>query len=541
MRRVPGNFSGLVGEIRTLITGPIRPSIPGSQICTQTDWQHPGAQAAELPRPALERQLRTPTLPPSGAGLGVGAGQLVSDASWPGRDRCRRSRWRRRAGRRPCSWVVTRVPAILLASHYAGLAFRARLPRISGSLTIGVLAGQHVLGLSRNSSPRNSPWWTTCASPSSASPPARAARRRHRRTRDPLVMTACITSFTWVFVFLAFLAVGRQLTFLADLSSAHVIAVLPSSPPSASRDPPPAPSPSSRRRRGTFCSHRHHGRQRRPRHRPLRRQPRAHRPERLAIPSTHDHRHRGRRRRRRRRRLRAGRPLGRRACRRRVRATRAGVASSFAAGAVSGVWMSQLLRPPRSRPALSRVLRPGYVLAFSGCLFVAGRRVGLEPLLLCVVAGATAANRRYAAAESERETLSAVVGALMPGVNLAFFTLAGASLRLSSAWRSSFAAWAVVGARLFALYHAARRVRPRGRAGCTRGGGVDGVRHAGGGGVGAGGAAARGSRSGGRFRSGRGGGGGVESGHRAAAVPARHTGGGESEGGAARGGRGVEV
>ena len=35
------------------------------------------------------------------------------------------------------------------------------------------------------------------------------------------------------------------------------------------------------------------------------------------------------------------------------------VASSFAAGAVSGVWMSQLLRPPRSRPALSRVLRPG--------------------------------------------------------------------------------------------------------------------------------------------------------------------------------------
>ena len=57
---------------------------------------------------------------------------------------------------------------------------------------------------------------------------------------------------------------------------------------------------------------------------------------------------------------------------------------------------------------------------------------------------------------SERETLSAVVGALMPGVNLAFFTLAGASLHLSSVWRSSFAAWAVVGARLFALYHAAR-------------------------------------------------------------------------------------
>ena len=46
-----------------------------------------------------------------------------------------------------------------------------------------------------------------------------------KNPRPTLVMTACITSFTWVFVFLAFLAVGRQLTFLADLSSAHVIAV----------------------------------------------------------------------------------------------------------------------------------------------------------------------------------------------------------------------------------------------------------------------------------------------------------------------------
>lgn len=359
--------------------------------------------------------------------------------------------------------VVTRVPAILLASHYAGLAFqRARLPRISGNLTVGVLAGQHVLGLlTKLVTAKLAVVDNLCLAVIGVAAGAELHVADIRKNPRPtLVMTACITSFTWVFVFLAFLAVGRQLTFLADLSSAHVIAVA-----SLVATLGVARSPASAiavvremRAAGPFCS-----------------QVMAVTVvkdvlvivlfavnlELIALSGLRFHPHTTT--------VTVDADADAVAdvfapdapsvvARVVVAFARPAlvVASSFAAGAVSGVWMSQLLRPPRSRPALSRVLRPGYVLAFSGCLFVAGRRVGLEPLLLCVVAGATAANRRYAAAESERETLSAVVGALMPGVNLAFFTLAGASLHLSSAWRSSFAAWAVVGARLFALYHAAR-------------------------------------------------------------------------------------
>ena len=357
--------------------------------------------------------------------------------------------------------VVTRVPAILLASHYAGLAFqRARLPRISGNLMVGVLAGQHVLGLlTKLVTAKLAVVDNLCLAVIGVAAGAELHIADIRKNPRPtLVMTACVTSFTWVFVFLAFLAVGRQLTFLADLSSAHVVAVAslvatlgvarsPASAIAVMREMDAA---------GPFCSQvmavtvvkdvlvivlfavnielialsglRFHP------HPTTTTVDAA-----VADPGASD----------------VATSVAARVLVAFARPAMV-VASSFAVGAVSGVLVSQLLRPPRSRPALSRVLRPAYVLALAGCLFVAGRRVGLEPLLLCVVAGATAANRRYPTAESERETLSAVVGALMPGVNLAFFTLAGASLHLSSVWRSSFAAWAVVGARLFALYHAAR-------------------------------------------------------------------------------------
>jgi NhaP-type Na+/H+ or K+/H+ antiporter len=362
--------------------------------------------------------------------------------------------------------VVTRVPAILLASHYAGLAFqRARLPRISGNLMVGVLAGQHVLGLlTKLVTAKLAVVDNLCLAVIGVAAGAELHIADIRKNPRPtLVMTACVTSFTWVFVFLAFLAVGRQLTFLADLSSAHIVAVAslvatlgvarsPASAIAVMREMDAA---------GPFCSQvmavtvvkdvlvivlfavnielialsglRFHP------HPTTTTIDAAADADAVADPRALD----------------AASSVVVRVLVAFARPALV-VASSFAVGAVSGVLVSQLLRPPRSRPALSRVLRPAYVLALSGCLFVAGRRVGLEPLLLCVVAGATAANRRYATAESERETLSAVVGALMPGVNLAFFTLAGASLHLSSVWRSSFAAWAVVWARLFALYHAAR-------------------------------------------------------------------------------------
>eukprot|EP00227_Mantoniella_beaufortii_P013855 CAMPEP_0197584208 /NCGR_PEP_ID=MMETSP1326-20131121/6893_1 /TAXON_ID=1155430 /ORGANISM="Genus nov. species nov., Strain RCC2288" /LENGTH=265 /DNA_ID=CAMNT_0043148541 /DNA_START=1 /DNA_END=798 /DNA_ORIENTATION=+ len=131
------------------------------------------------------------------------------------------------------------------------------------------------------------------------------------------------------------------------------------------------------------------------------------------------------------------------------------VAVSFALGICSGILMGQLLKPA-SRPApFGRVLRPTWILALSGTLFVASGAMGLEPLLLCVVAGAVAANRQHDRGEAEREVLGSVVSAVIPGINLVFFTLAGAALHLTAVFNSAYVAALIVLTRLAALYCAA--------------------------------------------------------------------------------------
>jgi len=130
------------------------------------------------------------------------------------------------------------------------------------------------------------------------------------------------------------------------------------------------------------------------------------------------------------------------------------VVMTFAVGIGAGVLVGQLLKPA-SRPVLGRILRPTWILMLAATLFVGSGLVGLEPLLLCVVAGAVAANRQHANGETEREVLHTVVSAVMPGINLVFFTLAGASLHLSSVFNSASFAALIVGTRLAALYIAA--------------------------------------------------------------------------------------
>ena len=131
------------------------------------------------------------------------------------------------------------------------------------------------------------------------------------------------------------------------------------------------------------------------------------------------------------------------------------VVISFALGIVAGLLIGQLLKPS-SRPALGRILRPTWILILAAILFTGSRVAGLEPLLVCVVAGAVAANRQHLTGEAERDVLAAVIHAVMPGINLVFFTLAGTALHLSSVFNSAYIAFIIVVTRLAALYCAAR-------------------------------------------------------------------------------------
>ena len=72
------------------------------------------------------------------------------------------------------------------------------------------------------------------------------------------------------------------------------------------------------------------------------------------------------------------------------------------------------------------------------------------------------ANRKHAGGAGERETLRAATDALMPAVNLVFFTAVGSSVRFDRVFADTnacLAAIALFAARLFALFHAAATAR----------------------------------------------------------------------------------
>ena len=127
------------------------------------------------------------------------------------------------------------------------------------------------------------------------------------------------------------------------------------------------------------------------------------------------------------------------------------VVGAMCAGVVAGVLLGRALKPT-SMLARWKNIRVGVVACVTAAIFVASEHVGLEPLLVCVVAGLTASNRKHSNGEREREDLRAAVAVVMPVVNLLFFTLAGASLRLENAFNSITIAIALVIVRLLALY-----------------------------------------------------------------------------------------
>lgn len=127
------------------------------------------------------------------------------------------------------------------------------------------------------------------------------------------------------------------------------------------------------------------------------------------------------------------------------------VVGAVFAGVVAGVLLGRVLKPT-SMLARWKNIRVGVIACVAAAIFIASEHVGLEPLLVCVIAGLTASNRKHSTGEREREDLRAAVSVAMPAVNLLFFTLAGASLRLENAFNSITIAVALVIVRLFALY-----------------------------------------------------------------------------------------
>lgn len=80
------------------------------------------------------------------------------------------------------------------------------------------------------------------------------------------------------------------------------------------------------------------------------------------------------------------------------------------------------------------------------------RSLCCEPLLACVVAGTTAVNGTREVARGGRRAMHHGLSALMPGVNVAFFTLAGATLELRALRGGTvLASLLIFGARLLAI------------------------------------------------------------------------------------------
>ena len=95
------------------------------------------------------------------------------------------------------------------------------------------------------------------------------------------------------------------------------------------------------------------------------------------------------------------------------------VVGAMCAGVVAGVLLGRALKPT-SMLARWKNIRVGVVACVTAAIFVASEHVGLEPLLVCVVAGLTASNRKHSSGEREREDLRAAVAVVMPAVNLLF-------------------------------------------------------------------------------------------------------------------------
>ena len=374
--------------------------------------------------------------------------------------------------------TAARAVAVLLVASLAGRAFqRLRLPRISGYLLTGAALGPRALAvLGETHAARLAATDAMCLAVIGIAAGAElqlADLRRH--PRPTLVMTACVSVFSFGFVFLAFLVVGPRVAFLKELGAAHV-ALVGSLLGTLAIARSPASAIAVLREmdaRGPFCQHV------------------------MAVTVAKD-------------------ALvvalfalnvefaalanldfspgstaketnvfeDTASVSRALLAPAVSVAAAVASGLALGVALGRAARPRflffaadgaaeagNTHSSLAkRSLRAAAVALVAGGAFALASRARVEPLLLCVVAGATCANRKHAGGAGERETLRAATDALMPAVNLVFFTAVGSSVRFDRVFADTntcLAAIALFAARLFALFHAAATARDALRGGAA--------------------------------------------------------------------------
>ncbi len=341
--------------------------------------------------------------------------------------------------------VAVRLLPLLVVSHHVGLLFtRLHLPQISGYLLVGVLGGPHGLHLLSHEATRcaRSPGGAdtaACASdaPSAALLPATRRRlwpidnlclavigvaagcelhvaelRRKEFRASVLALTGAVTACTWAFIFPAVLLLGPHIGFLDGAPRSRLVSVA-----SLTATLGVARSPASMiavlremDARGPFCTLV------------------------MSITVVKDvvvlvlfsinveivHALEAA----------AAAPSSLLLLAARCVATPVlKVALSAVLGGGGGVLLGAMLLQPRVR---DRGALPAAVLLLAAALFLGARALPAEPLLVCVTAGALAANRREERGERQREELHGLLGQLMPFVNLAFFTLAGAALAVNA-------------------------------------------------------------------------------------------------------------
>jgi Kef-type K+ transport system membrane component KefB len=355
--------------------------------------------------------------------------------------------------------LLARFALVLVASWAAGsLVQRVRLPRITGHIFAGIACGPHVAGVAteRLASMLTSLDVVCLAVIGVAAGAELRASELRKNPRPTLVMTLAISTLSFLFVLLSVvLLLGpTSIAMLRGLSTWHAVAV-----GSLAGTLAIARSPASAiavlhemRGKGPFCSHvmavtivkdvlvvvafalnmeavalsglEFH-------------------PYDVAYSAADGT---------------AG-GLGRSAARSAFALMRpfAVVAASAACGVLAGVGLfGPALKPARQRPTLSRVLRPAYVLVIASGLYATSASCGLEALLICMLAGATAANRRHDSGERERDALELAVRGLMPINNLVFFTSVGCGLRVPAVVDSGLVAAAMTVARTGAVMVACR-------------------------------------------------------------------------------------
>lgn len=361
--------------------------------------------------------------------------------------------------------TVARVSLVLLVASFAGrLCAKFRLPRISGYLLTGAVLGPRALMiLTEQHTTRLGVTDSLCLAVIGVAAGAELkVQDLSRQPRPTLVMTLCITVFSFVFVFLAFLVVGPRVAFLEDLNTIHVITIASLLGTLAvARSPASAIAVLKEMDgKGPFCQHV------------------------MAVTVVKD----------------AlvvvlfalnveavgfldldftGGGSGQlvtsgssqsqlTTLNTQLLATIAtpvvSVAFAFVFGAVFGAALSVVVRPKfllfseNIAGNAKRLTRSLVVASLASAAFTVSDSFHVEPLLLCVVAGAACANGVTGdTKETERDTLHAVVGTLMPAVNLLFFTVIGATIRFDKVLKDVnllLAALVVFAARLFGLFHA---------------------------------------------------------------------------------------